>query len=168
MPVRSIWSDVDVDLSATFGTAQDITAITKANPPVVTYVGTDPTNGDYVLFTNILGMTQVNDRLFRVKNVSTASNTLELDGINSTNYSTFVTSTAAMQVVTWNVSLQIVTGVNASGGEPEEVDATTIHDAARVILYGAFTPSQFQFDCLWDPADAGLSSMKSLSESKSK
>jgi hypothetical protein len=169
MPVRSIWSGVQVHLQSALGVAQDVTAITKASPPVLSYTGAiDPVNGDYILLTNILGMSQANERVFRVANVIGASNTLELEGQNSTNWSTFITSPASMQIITFGTSLQIVTGVNASGGEPEEVDATTIHDTSRVILYGAFTPSQFQFDMIWDPADAGLISMKQNSDIKAK
>ena len=76
-------------------TAQNITGITKANPAVVTYSGSDTyANGDRVLITGVVGMTQVNNREFVVTNVNTGANTFELydsDGlaVNSSAYGTW-------------------------------------------------------------------------------
>lgn len=73
-------------------TAQNITGITRANPAVLTYNGSDTyANGDRVLITGVVGMTQVNNREFVVTNVNAGANTFELynsDGTkaNSTAY----------------------------------------------------------------------------------
>jgi hypothetical protein len=75
------------------GSPQDITAITKANPAVVTYAGGDNfSNGDKVFIYDVVGMTQVNDIVFTVANVNTGTNTFELQGINSSAYSTYVSA----------------------------------------------------------------------------
>lgn len=67
--------------------AQNITGITQANPAVVTYSGSDTyANGDRVLLTGIVGMTELNNREATVANVNTGANTFELSGINSTGY----------------------------------------------------------------------------------
>lgn len=72
-------------------TAQNISGITKANPAVVTYVGSDTyANGDRVIIDGVVGMTEVNNREFTVANVNTGANTFELSGINSTSYTTYV------------------------------------------------------------------------------
>lgn len=55
-----------------------ITAITAATPPVVTYTGTDPSNGDRIYIEDVEGMTEVNGRYFRIANIDTGANTLEL------------------------------------------------------------------------------------------
>lgn len=76
--------------------AQDITAITKANPAVVTYSGADNyANGNEVFISGVVGMTEVNNKFFLVANVDTGNNTFELqdiDGvdIDSTAYTTYV------------------------------------------------------------------------------
>ena len=76
-------------------TAQNITGITKANPAVLTYSGADTyANGERVYVTGVVGMTQMNNREFKVANVNTGANTFELqdsDGnnVNSTNYGTY-------------------------------------------------------------------------------
>jgi len=85
-------------------TAQNITGITKANPAVVTYSGTDTyANGDEVYITGVLGMTQVNGKFYRVANVNAGLNTFELtdtDGvnINSTVYTTYSSAGTVAEV----------------------------------------------------------------------
>jgi len=69
-----------------------ISAITKANPAVVTSNGHGFSNGDFVNIYGVVGMTEINNTTFKVSNKST--NTFELqnvDGtnINSTNFTTY-------------------------------------------------------------------------------
>jgi hypothetical protein len=79
------------DYGAVTNTAQNITAVTKANPAVVTYSGTDTfANGDQVYINGVAGMTELNGRRFTVANVNTGANTFELSGINSTAYTTYI------------------------------------------------------------------------------
>lgn len=74
--------------------SQNITGITKANPGVLTYSGTDPTNGQWAYLSGIGGMTELNGRYVKVANVNTGANTFELqdvhsNNINTTNYTTY-------------------------------------------------------------------------------
>jgi len=74
----------------TSNASQAITAITKANPAVVTYTGSDTfANGDHVYISGVVGMVEVNNRRFTVANVNTGANTFELSGVNSTAYTTY-------------------------------------------------------------------------------
>lgn len=76
--------------SMVMNTSQAITAITKANPAVVTYTGADTyANGDQVYISGVVGMTEVNNRRFTVANVNVGANTFELSGVNSTGYTTY-------------------------------------------------------------------------------
>lgn len=80
-----------------------ITGITQANPAVVTYTGTDPTSGQEVFIDDVLGMTQVNNRNFKIANVNSGANTFELqelDGtnINSTTYTAYSSAGTAKRV----------------------------------------------------------------------
>jgi len=61
-----------------------ITAISQANPGVVTYTGTDPANGDHVDVAGVVGMTEVNGRRFKVANVNGGANTFELQDVTGT------------------------------------------------------------------------------------
>lgn len=64
--------------------ALTITGITQANPAVLTYTGTDPSNGQEVAISGVGGMTQVNGRNFRVANVNAGANTFELQYLDGT------------------------------------------------------------------------------------
>lgn len=71
-------------------TPQNISAITKANPAVITYSGSDTfANGDRVWLSGIVGMTEMNNREVTVANVNTGANTFEASGVNSTGYTTY-------------------------------------------------------------------------------
>ena len=65
----------------------DITAITKANPAVVTAAGHGLSNGDRVYITGVVDMTEVNNLEFTVANKSTDA--FQLSGINSSSYTTY-------------------------------------------------------------------------------
>lgn len=72
------------------GTTQAVTAATVANPVVVTYSGADTfANGDRVVITGVLGMTELNNREFTVANVNAGANTFELSGVNGTGYTAY-------------------------------------------------------------------------------
>lgn len=76
---------------AALGSTQDITAVTKANPAVVTYSGADNfTNGDVIFIKDVTGMTELNGNIYTVANVNTGANTFELSGVNSTSYTAYV------------------------------------------------------------------------------
>lgn len=85
-------------------TPQAVTNVTKANPAVLTYSGTDTyANGDRVYGSTFVGMTQLNNREFVVSNVNTGANTFELkntDGTNvdSTNYDTYVSGGTVAEI----------------------------------------------------------------------
>jgi len=73
-----------------------ITAITKANPAVVTVTSHGYSNGDDVWINSVGGMTEVNGRRFTIANVTT--NTFELSGVDSTNYTTYTSGGTAAKV----------------------------------------------------------------------
>lgn len=59
-----------------------ITAISQANPGVLTYTGTDPANGDWMYLSGIGGMTELNGRWVKVAGVNTGANTFQLTSIH--------------------------------------------------------------------------------------
>ena len=74
--------------------SKTITGITQANPAVVTVSSHGYSNGDDVWINSVVGMTQVNGRRFRIANVTT--NTFELQGVNSTNYTAYTSGGTAI------------------------------------------------------------------------
>ena len=63
-----------------------ISAITKANPGVVTANSHGYSNGDFVNISGVVGMTEVNGKTFKVANKAT--NTFELTDVDGTNVNT--------------------------------------------------------------------------------
>jgi hypothetical protein len=159
----SMWSKVAIAVQSALATALTITGITKANPAVVTYTGTDPSNGDFVLAT-VQGMFQLDGRVFRVANVNAGANTLELEGENSTLYDTFTSGT--LEVITFGTTLAATLGLSGSGGDAKFEDVTTIHDDREIQVPGNFSAINYALDNIWDVADAGLIALKYASDNK--
>jgi hypothetical protein len=151
MPIsRSLWQKVRVQMSDPPGTAQAVSAITKADPGVATYVGVDPANGSYGLFT-AAGMFEMNNRVARFANVD-SGNTLELEDINTTGYGTFISG--SFQPLTFSYEFESLMSPAASGGEAEQIPAGTIHDAIDQVELGIFSALTYTFQAQWDPAHA--------------
>jgi hypothetical protein len=161
MPV-SQWAGVGVAVQSALGTARTITAISKASPGVVTSTAHGFANGDYVLLTISGGMNQVDGRVFRV--AASAANTFNLEGEDTTNYDNFTSGTA--QMITFGTTISTLTTVNASGGDFDFTDTTTIHSLVKTQIPGQASPSVFSFDSIWDVADAGLIALKAASDNK--
>lgn len=87
-----------------------ISAITKANPAVVTCNSHGFTNGQLVYITGCEGMTEVNDKGFTVANATT--DTFELSGINSTSYGTYTSGGTVRRP--WNTFQGVLTSVNTN------------------------------------------------------
>lgn len=159
------WSGVAVSMQSALATALTITGITKASPGVVTYTGTDPTNGDYV-FLLVEGMYQLNEVVARVANVNAGGNTFELEGIDTTLYTTFSSGTA--EVITFGTSISTATTVSNSGGGFDFIDSTTIHDLQKTQVPGAAAALTYTMDHLWNPSNAGQIAMKVASDAQAR
>jgi hypothetical protein len=158
-----VWSGVAIAVQSALATALTVTGITKANPAVVSYTGTDPSNGDYALL-KIQGMHQLDYRVVRVANVNGAGNTFECEGVDSSAYDTFSSGTA--EVITFGTTLSIVGSLSVSGGDFNMIDVTTVHDSVNKQIPGNANPIVISMTCDWDPSDAGLVALKSASDAK--
>ncbi|MEO7222761.1 MAG: pilus assembly protein TadG-related protein [Devosia sp.] len=63
------------------GTSKNLSAITRANPGVFTYTGTDTglANGNWVYISGVSGMTQINGRTGTIASLNTTANTFRLN-----------------------------------------------------------------------------------------
>lgn len=64
-----------------------ITGATQANPCVITATSHGFANGDLIYIDDVVGMTQLNKRIYEIANV--AANTFELSGVDSTAYTAY-------------------------------------------------------------------------------
>lgn len=161
MATAKLWSNVGVSMQSALATAVTTSAITNANPGVVTHAGTGPADGAYVV-TTVQGMTQINNRVFRAANEATT--TFELEGEDTTNYGVY--SSGSFQVITFGTTVGTVRGLTASGGDYDFIDTTTIHDTIATQIPGLANPSTFTFENIWDVSDSALIAMKSASDLK--
>lgn len=79
--------------SSNFPKSVSVTAITAANPPVVSAAGHTLANGEYAVLSGVEGMTQINGLVSVVANV--AAGTFELSDIDASNFSAYTTGGTA-------------------------------------------------------------------------
>lgn len=163
MATATVWKNVAVAMQNALAAAKTITAITKANPGVVTSTAHGYSNGDYV-FLSVSGMYQLNDKVVRVANQT--ANTFELEGVDTTLFETFSSGTA--EKITFGASITTATNITSSGGNFEFIDATTIHGNAKAQIPGLPEATTFTMDHIWDVSDAGLLALKSASDNQAK
>ena len=158
-----VWKNVAVSMQSAIGTAKTITAITKANPGVVSATAHGFTAGD-IVYLDIQGMHQLNEKAVRVANVTT--DTFALEGVDTTLFDTFTTGTAAE--VTLGTTVSTATTISSSGGDFDFIDTTTIHDNAKSQIPGLPSAISFSMEHIWDAADAGLLAMRAASDNQQK
>lgn len=161
MATATKWANVAVAMQSALAAADTITGITKANPGVVTATAHGLANGDYVLLA-VQGMYQLDGKVVRVAGVT--ANTFNLEGVDTTAFDTFSSGTA--QAITFGTSITTATSMNASGGDFEFIDTTTIHSNVKTQIPGLGNPVSYSFDNLWDSADAGQIAMKAASDAQ--
>lgn len=161
MAQAKIWSNVSVSMESALGAALTITAITKANPGVVSSTAHGLTAGDYVKLV-VSGMAEVNGRVFRVASATT--DTFALEGEDTTNYGTF--SSGSAYEITYGTSLGTARGLSASGGDYNFIDTTTIHDKVATQIPGIAAAISYSFENIWDVSDPGLVAQKAASDTK--
>ena len=120
-------------IQSALASAKTITAISKASEASITATH-DYSVGDFVLIDAVVGMTEINQVVGRVKSVSTTVSFV-LEGIDSTNFTTY-SSGGTAQKITFGKSFDSVTNVDLPDGQPDENDITTIHDTERQVAFG--------------------------------
>ena len=122
-----------VQIQTALATAKTITGISKASEAVVTATH-DYSVGDYILLYGITGMTQMNNRVVRVKSVSPTVSFI-CEGVDSTDFTTWASGGSA-QKITFGASFDNITQLDLPDSSPDEIDVTSIHDDERQIVFG--------------------------------
>lgn len=163
MANAKVWKNVAVAMQSAIATAKTITAITNASPGVVSCTAHGYLAGD-IVFLEVQGMYQIDQKAVRVASVTT--DTFALEGVDTTAFDTFSSGTVAK--VTLGTSITTATNISSSGGDFEFIDTTTIHASQRSQQPGLPNAATFTMDNIWDPADPGLTAMKAASDAQSK
>lgn len=154
-----LWSNVSVAMQSALGAATTISAITQANPGVATSTSHGYSDTNYLLL-DVVGMSQIDERIFRVDNSD--ANTYELEGEDTTNYDAFTSGTA--KLVTFGTSIGTIRTLTASGGDPNFIDVTTIHDNVQKQIPGLASAISYSLENIWDVSDTALLAMKTASD----
>jgi hypothetical protein len=157
MPILALNSKVEV--AKTFGSPISIGSVSKASPAVCTSTAHGLSNGDVILIT-CTGMAEINGQAVRVAGVTT--NTFQLEGVDSTNYTTFLTG-SCRKITSWDTASSS-TGINAQQGQPNRIDVTTLFDTERQYVFGLPDSPELTIEGLLDPSGAATQTVRKASE----
>lgn len=156
-------SGTRIYMQSVIGSAQVVSAITKANPGVVTYVGTDPSAGDYIAFTDMFGMTELEGALVKAENVVGGSNTFEMQDQNTSGYGTFTSGN--MKVVTLGTEIGDGTGLTISGFEQQFAEYNLLRDRITRRVPTVVSGGNIEVPMLWDPTTAEAAAILTAADS---
>ena len=124
-----------------------ISAITKANPAVVTATSHGYSDGDRVFISGVVGMTEVNNREFTVAGKTT--NTFQLSGVNSSAFTTYTSGGTSGKIVevTTTYSVTEVFEINFAQSADVLFIAHKSHEPAKLTRTSAtsFTLEDIDF-----------------------
>jgi hypothetical protein len=151
-------------LAAYAANPKTITAVSKANPAVVTSTAHGYANGDVVRIAGVVGMTDLNGEVFVINNVTT--NTFDLVDTDSTGYATYTSGGTAAKGVFSNFCE--LTGYNRAGGSSPEIDATSLCSTASEFELGLPDFGTTQLDYNFAPRTSVQTALESLYRSGAK
>lgn len=91
--VNGLMWDIEIGLTC-IAVSKTITAATQANPCQLTITGHGQSTGAYVDISSVAGMTQLNDKIFKITVVD--ENTITLDGVDSAAFGTYTSGGTAI------------------------------------------------------------------------
>lgn len=160
-----VWSKVGIDIQTVLAASLTVSGISKASPAVLSYAAgdTDPSNGDYFLI-EASGMSQINNMVVRVSAVDATANTFACEGLDSTNFDTFVSATA--KKITFGKSFANMMDLSMSGGETKYTDNSDLHSEMDAEIPVGFTPLKATSNNRFIPSDTALLEAQAASMSK--
>ena len=155
MATVTVAAGTRVYIQSAIGSAVPIDGITKANPGVVSYTGTDPADDNYVAFTDMVGMSELEDKLVKIASVDSGADTFALTGTDkdTTGYGTHVSGN--FRVVTLGSEIRVATGIQISGGELQFAEYQLLWDNIQRSIPTISSPVQISIPLVWDLTDTG-------------
>lgn len=153
-----------VEISSTLGVAKTITAISKAAEAEITCTH-DFDVGNIVLLDAVVGMSEINKIPVRVKSV-TGTTAFVAEGLNSTNFTTYVSGGTATEITAF-LSFDTITTFNFPEPQPNKLSTTTIHGTTATEVFGLDSPVTLTMDCHSQPLDTTIARVRAVSKAKS-
>lgn len=157
---------IRVEFAQTYGSAKSVSAVTKADPGVATSTAHGLTDGTVGYFSGVSGMVQLEGQAARTDNAAT--NTFELQGLNTSSFSTFSGTCSFIPVTAWH-TLAEATSYAIGGGEAEKLDATTLLDVVKQEEAGLLAPQTMSISILaQDDPSTALRALAALAQAGTK
>lgn len=166
MPTVRTPAGTRIYMQSAIGATQSLSGITKASPSVLTYAGTDPSNGNYVALFDMYGMTEYEDALVKVAGVDAAANTFQAEDQDSTGYGTFTSGN--MAVVTLATEITVASGFSISGGEQQFSEYQYLWDQVSRKFPTVTSGVSIDLQTIWDPQDASMVALRQAADTKAK
>lgn len=160
-----VLTKVGVDIQSALAASLTVSGISKASPAVLSYaVGdTDPANGDPFLI-EATGMSQIDNMIVRVANVNPTANTFECEGLDSTNFDTFVSATA--KKITFGKTFDSLMDIKMEGGDSKFTDDSDVHHEIEREIPAGFSAFKITASSRFEPTDVALLEAQSASRSR--
>lgn len=137
-----------------------ITAITKANPAVVTSTAHGLSDGMAITITGVVGMTEINGTYYVAGSTANTFNLITLDGVtvNSLLFTTYVSGGLAAPQ-TYLAATESRT-INFADAQTPEIDVTTLVSTSKEYLLGLQDAGEFQMEMNYVPFDPAIVEMR--------
>ncbi len=153
----AVGRNVRLEIANAYSSAITVTAITLANPGVATSAAHGMANGTVGYWTTTGGgMPQIEGQATRVYNQTT--NNFDLQGLNTTSFSAWVTGGTFTPVSTW-LTLSEAIGYQIGGGSQERKDDTKLLDVIQQDVFGVLPADTVQIDLLSQTYDGTAMAM---------
>ena len=152
-----------IQVSVGAGAALPITAISQADPAVVSATAHGFTLGAALRIAAVVGMTEVNDKLFVVDNPEVDD--FELAGVDSSGYNAYASGGTATPL-TYSAFCEL-TGIDQQDGTSDEIDVTTVCSTAKEFEVGLSDSGTLTLNYNYSPTSdvqAAFRAAKKLSE----
>lgn len=158
---KIIATEVTLEVENALGSPLTVTALTLADPGVATSAGHGMSNGEVVKFAVTDGMVEIDEQAVRVANVAT--DTFELEGLDTSAYSAWSAGTAT-PVSSWYTLCQATT-VNIGNAAPTELDGSDFCSKKQETLYGLPGSTSGTIDVQHDAQLSALQKLKAANTS---
>ena len=140
-----------------------ISAISQANPGVVTAAGHGLSNGDVVKFSVTEGMVQLDGQAVRVSAVST--NNFTLENLDTSDYDAW--TTGSVDLIDTFVTYAASTSISMPNPAPVKLDSTTLQDKTKHYVFGMPDAPDGSATALFNPGGSAEEIIKAATRTNS-
>lgn len=153
-----------VALATTYGSAKTVTAITNANPGVITSAAHGLLNGAFYELTS--GWQKISGRVFKAANVAT--NALDVTGIDTTDTNRYPagTGTGSLREITAWTQIPQILEFTTSGGDQQFANFSFLEEDFERQLPTVTSAQSIQIGIADDPTLAGFIALKAAGEAR--